>query len=90
MDIKSVSLPKMIFIINWFQISLLQRVDEFAVVYGGRVDHFLYELSVTVGVGCGDVNKDLQVLQPVGQRQHLLSGKDIQLHCISKGEREIC
>lgn len=66
------------------QIILLQRIDEFAVVYRGRVDDFLNELPVTVGVGCGDVNKDLEVLHLVGQCQHLLGGQDIQLHCISE------
>lgn len=67
--------------------NLLQRVDESAVVNWGRVDNFLNELSVTVGVGCGDVNKDLQVLHLVGQCQHLLGGQDIQLHCISDREK---
>lgn len=64
------------------QFNLLQRINESAVVYGWRVDDFLNELSVTVGVGCGDVNEDLQVLHPVGQCQHFLGGQDIQLHCI--------
>lgn len=67
--------------------NLLQRVDESAVVNWGRVDNFLNELSVTVGVGCGDVNKDLQVLHLVGQCQHLLGSQDIQLHCISDREK---
>lgn len=68
--------------------NILQRVDESAVVYGRRVDDFLNELSITVGVGCGDVNENLQVLHPVGQCQHLLGGQDIQLHCISERKRE--
>lgn len=70
-------------------IILLQRVDESAVVYRGRVDDLLDELSVTVGVGCGDVDEDLQVLHPVRQGQHLLRGQDVQLHCISEREEEI-
>lgn len=73
--------------LKFFHYNLLQRVDESAVVNWGRVDNFLNELSVTVGVGCGDVNKDLQVLHLVGQCQHLLGGQDIQLHCISDREK---
>lgn len=69
--------------------SLLQCIDELVVVYGWRVDYFFNELSVTVGVGCGDVKEDLQVLHPVGQCQHLLGSQDIQLQCISESRREM-
>lgn len=61
---------------------VLQTVDEFAVVYGRRVDDLLDEVFVTVGVGCGDVNENLQVLHPASKCQHLLGGQNIQLHCI--------
>lgn len=71
------------------QISLLQRIDEFVVVYGGRVDNFLNELTITVGVGCRDMKEDLQVLHLVGQCHHFLGGQDIQLHCISETRREM-
>lgn len=64
------------------QSNLLQRIDESAVVYRRRVDDLLDELAVTVSIGCGDMNEDLQVLHLAGQRQHFLSGQDIQLHCI--------
>lgn len=81
-----------VLMLHWkpaLHISLLQRVDESAVVYGGRVDELLDELSVTVSVGCGDVDEDLQVLHPVRQGQHLLRGQDVQLHRISEREKEI-
>lgn len=64
------------------QFNLLQRINQSAVVNGWRVDYFINKLSVTVGVGCGDMNEDLQVLHSVGQCEHFLGGEDIQLHCI--------
>ena len=64
--------------------NLLQALNELPVVNGWGIDHFLDELPVTVGVGCGDVEKHLQVLHTVGQRHHLLGGQDIQLKCIPK------
>lgn len=64
------------------QFNLLQGINQSAVVNGRRVDYFINKLSVTVGVGCGDMNEDLQVLHSVGQCQHFLGGEDIQLHCI--------
>lgn len=66
--------------------NLLQRINESAVVNGGRVDDFLDELPVTVGVSRGDVNENVQPLHPASQCQHLLRGQDIQLHCISEEE----
>lgn len=71
--------------LNQSSLNSLQRIDESAVVYGRRVDDFLNEFSVTVGISCGDMDEDLQVLHPVSQCQHLLGGQDIQLHCISDG-----
>ena len=67
-------------------VNLLQSVDEPPVVDGWRVDDLLDELPVTVGVGRGDVEEDLQLLHPVGQGQHLLCGQDVQLHRISEGQ----
>lgn len=64
----------------------LQGIEEFAVVDGERVDHFLDQLAVTVGEGGGYVDEDLQVLHPVGQLQHLLRGADVKLHRVSERE----
>jgi len=64
-------------------IDLLQGINEFSVVDGWSVDDLLDELPVTVGVGCGDVEQDLQVLHGVCQCHHLLGCKDVQLESIS-------
>ncbi len=65
---------------------LLKCVNEFPVIDRWWIDHLFNELSVTVGVGCGHVDKHLQMLYSVSQVNHLLRGQHIQLHGISAAE----
>ncbi len=65
---------------------LLECVYEFPVIDRWWIDHLFNELSVTVGVCCGHVDKHLQMLYSVSQVNHLLCGQHIQLHGISAAE----
>lgn len=67
--------------------NILQTVDEFAVIDGGRVDDLLDQVFVTVGVRCGDVNENLQMFHPASERQHLLGGQNVQLHRIPETQQ---
>lgn len=62
---------------------LLKCVYKLPVIDRWWIDHLFDELSVTVGVGCGDVDEHLQMLHSVSQANHLLCGQHIQLHGIS-------
>lgn len=67
---------------------LLKCVYELPVIDRWWIDHLFNELSVTVGVGCGHVDKHLQMLHSVSQINHLLCGQHIQLHGISAAKRQ--